>query len=76
VGLGEISAGSVVGTNFKTLSARMARWAATHFQLFRRLVHNRISETDERLGFFWNSRFIAFEKPADDTRRWDFHGEF
>jgi hypothetical protein len=54
----------------------MARWAARHFQLFRRLVHNRISETDEHLGFFWDSRFIAFEKLADDTRRWDFHREF
>jgi len=66
----------VGGTNFKTLGARMARWGASRFQFFRRLVHNRISETDEHLGFFWDSRLVAFEKLADDTRRWDFHREF
>jgi predicted O-methyltransferase YrrM len=66
----------VGGTSSKTLGARMARWGASHFQLLRRLVHSRISETDEHLGFFWNSRLIAFEKLADDTRRWDFHREF
>jgi len=27
------------------------------------------SETDEHLGFFWNSRPIAFEKLAGDTQR-------
>jgi predicted O-methyltransferase YrrM len=64
------------GTGFKTLGARMAKWGASHCQLFRRLVHSRISETDEQLGFSWDSRLIAFEKLADDTRRWDFHREF
>jgi hypothetical protein len=49
---------------------------ASHFQLFRRLVRSRISLTDEHLGFFWDSRPIAFEKLADDTRRSDFHREF
>ena len=34
------------------------------------------SETDEHLGFFWNSRLIALEKHVDDTRRWDFHRDF
>ena len=34
------------------------------------------TETEENLGFFWNSRLIAFEKLADDMRRWDFHREF
>jgi predicted O-methyltransferase YrrM len=66
----------VGGTPFKRLGARIARWGAGHSQLLRRLMHNRISETDESLGFFWNSRFIAFEKLSDDTRRWDFHREF
>jgi hypothetical protein len=66
----------VGGTSSKTLGARMARWGASRFPLFRRVVHSRISETDEHLGFSWNSRLIAFEKLADDTRRWDFHREF
>jgi predicted O-methyltransferase YrrM len=66
----------VGGTTSQTFGARMARWGARHFQLFRRLVHSKISETDEHLGFCWDSRLIAFEKLADDTRRWDFHREF
>ena len=66
----------VGGTTSQTIGGRMARWGARHFQLFRRLVHSKISETDEHLGFFWDSRLIAFEKLADDTRRWDFHREF
>jgi hypothetical protein len=64
------------GTTSRTLGARVARWGASHFQLFRRLARSRISLTDEHLGFFWDSRLIAFEKLADDTRRWDFHREF
>jgi|SRR5215469_3179935 len=66
----------VGGTASTTLGPRIARWSASRSQLLRRLLHSRISVTDEGLGFCWDSRLIAFEKLSDDTRRWDFHREF
>jgi predicted O-methyltransferase YrrM len=58
------------------IGARVARWAARRNGFARRLFNTRLSIPDEDLGFSWNSRLIAFEKLADDSRAWDFHREF
>jgi len=67
---------TVGGSPDRRTIVKAARWAARRFSPLRRLVHNRVSEPDEGLGFSWASRLIAFEKTGEDKRRWDFHREF
>lgn len=56
--------------------ARFVTWIASRSAGMRRLVKPKFSLPDEQLGFWPECRCVAFEKLADDTRKWDFHREF
>ena len=56
-----------------SLAARVLKAAAARSPKFRRVVHPRFSQPDEKLGFTRFSRCIAFEKLAADSRTWDAH---
>jgi len=58
-------------------ASRMISWCARRSRVLGRLLQPRFSETDESLGFSpHGASLIAFEKLADDNRRWDFDRAF
>ncbi len=59
-----------------TLKHRAFEGVARASGTVRRLARPEALEPDLALGLIPESRCIAFQKQADDARRWDFHQEF